>query len=68
MTAVALRRTKIVVTLGPALDDPEILRQVILAGADVFRARRRWAVDLFDPDRLQPSPAGVGRTGLKDTT
>jgi pyruvate kinase len=33
-----LRRTKIVVTLGPALDDPQVLRQVILAGADVFRS------------------------------
>src|SRR3990167_6750164 len=34
----ALRRTKIVVTLGPALDDPSVLEKVILAGAVVFRA------------------------------
>jgi pyruvate kinase len=33
-----LRRTKIVVTLGPSLDDPEMLERVILAGATVFRA------------------------------
>lgn len=33
-----LRRTKIVVTLGPALDDPEMLNRVIAAGADVFRS------------------------------
>jgi pyruvate kinase len=33
-----LRRTKIVVTLGPAIDDPEVMKRVILAGADVFRA------------------------------
>ncbi|MES2218650.1 MAG: pyruvate kinase [Pseudomonadota bacterium] len=33
-----LRRTKIVITLGPSLDDPEILKRAILAGADVFRA------------------------------
>lgn len=33
-----LRRTKIVVTLGPSLDDPDMLKRVILAGADVFRA------------------------------
>lgn len=32
------RRTKIVVTLGPSLDDDEMLKKVILAGADVFRA------------------------------
>jgi pyruvate kinase len=33
-----LRRTKIVVTLGPSLDHPDMLERVILAGADVFRA------------------------------
>lgn len=33
-----LRRTKIVVTLGPSLDEPKILESVILAGASVFRA------------------------------
>lgn len=33
-----LRRTKIVVTLGPSLDDPTVLERVILAGAVVFRA------------------------------
>lgn len=33
-----LRRTKIVVTLGPSLDDPAMLEKVILAGAVVFRA------------------------------
>src|SRR5665213_948466 len=33
-----LRRTKIVVTLGPSLDDPMMLERVILAGAVVFRA------------------------------
>lgn len=34
----APRRTKIVVTLGPSLDDPAMLERVILAGAVVFRA------------------------------
>ncbi len=33
-----LRRTKIVVTLGPSLDDYDTLKRVMLAGADVFRA------------------------------
>jgi pyruvate kinase len=32
------RRTKIVVTLGPALDDDDMLKRVLLAGADVFRS------------------------------
>lgn len=38
MTTQPLRRTKIVITLGPAVDTPEVLKRVILAGADVFRA------------------------------
>lgn len=33
-----LRRTKIVITLGPSLDDPAVLERAILAGAVVFRA------------------------------
>lgn len=33
-----IRRTKIVVTLGPSLDDNDVLERVILAGAVVFRA------------------------------
>jgi pyruvate kinase len=35
---ISLRRTKIVVTLGPSLDDPVMLKRVILGGAVVFRA------------------------------
>lgn len=35
---IPLRRTKIVVTLGPSLDDPLMLERVILAGAVIFRA------------------------------
>lgn len=31
------RRTKIVATLGPATDDPKVMRRVILAGMDVAR-------------------------------
>lgn len=33
-----LRRTKIVVTLGPSLDNDDMLERVILAGAVIFRA------------------------------
>lgn len=33
-----VRRTKIIVTLGPSLDERDMLKRVILAGADVFRA------------------------------
>lgn len=31
------RRTKIIATLGPATDDPAVLKRLILAGANVFR-------------------------------
>lgn len=33
-----LRRTKIVVTLGPAINKEDILKEIFLAGANVFRA------------------------------
>jgi pyruvate kinase len=33
-----LRRTKIVITLGPAVDNPTMLERTILAGAVIFRA------------------------------
>jgi len=32
-----LRKTKIIATLGPATDSPEVLQELILAGANVFR-------------------------------
>ena len=32
-----MRRTKIIATLGPATDDPEILEQLLLAGTNVVR-------------------------------
>jgi pyruvate kinase len=32
-----LRRTKIIATLGPATDDPKVLEQLIVAGANVLR-------------------------------
>lgn len=35
--AILIRKTKIVCTLGPATDDPEVLRQLILSGMDVAR-------------------------------
>ena len=35
--AILIRKTKIVCTLGPATDDPEVLKQLILSGMDVAR-------------------------------
>ena len=31
------RRTKIVATLGPASEDPRVIRDMMMAGVDVFR-------------------------------
>lgn len=37
MTTTTLRRTKIVATIGPATDEPDVLRKMIAAGVDVVR-------------------------------
>ncbi|MBX5466342.1 MAG: pyruvate kinase [Firmicutes bacterium] len=64
MTAPATRRTKIVITLGPALESPEVLRAALAAGADVVRinlshtdlpALGRWL------DRVEAASAALGR-------
>ncbi len=38
MSQYPLRRTKIVATMGPAIDDPRMMEKVIHAGVDLFRA------------------------------
>ena len=48
-----MRRTKIVATLGPATDDPEVLDAVIGAGVERRAAQRRP----FRPAELVHSPA-----------
>ena len=32
-----MRKTKIICTLGPASEKPEVLRELMIQGADVFR-------------------------------
>jgi len=46
-----MRKTRIICTLGPATESPEMLRKLLKAGADVFRlnmshARHDWCRDL----------------------
>ncbi len=48
-----LRRTKIVVTLGPSLDDIDMLRRVLHAGADVFRANFSHGTHETHEQRIQ---------------
>lgn len=47
-----LRRTKIVVTLGPSLDDPAMMERVILAGAVVFRANFSHGATSLHEERI----------------
>ncbi len=37
MKNIFLKRTKIVATLGPATDTPEVIKELIKTGANVFR-------------------------------
>lgn len=63
-----MRRTKIVATLGPATDDPEVLQAVIDAGVDVARLnlshgttadRIRRVEQLRDAERRAKRPIGL---------
>jgi hypothetical protein len=49
----SVRRTKIVATLGPASNSPEVLEQLILAGLDV--ARLNFSHGTPTSTRLAPS-------------
>ena len=50
-----MRRTKIIATVGPALDGPEVLEAALLAGVDVVRLNAAHA----GPDELAPRLAAV---------
>ena len=58
------RRTRIVATLGPATDSPEILREVLLAGVDVARinfSHGNAEEHLKRIDLLRKTAAEIGR-------
>lgn len=57
------RRTKIVVTLGPSLDDRDVLRRVIKAGADVFRANFSHGTPETHEQRIQAVREIAGEFG-----
>lgn len=59
-----MRKTKIICTLGPASEKPEILRQLIKRGADVFRlnmshAQHDWVREIVP--RIRKLAKEVGR-------
>lgn len=58
------RRTKIVATLGPASRDPETLRELIRAGADVLRlnfSHGTASQHAEDAHRVREASAAIGR-------
>jgi len=64
MTRGHYRHTKIVATLGPATDSPEMLEQVIMAGVDVIRlnmahASEEWVLERVR--RIREVTARIGR-------
>jgi pyruvate kinase len=60
-----MRKTRIICTLGPATESPEMLRKLIAAGADVFRlnmshAKHEWCHDVAN--RIREASDEIGRT------
>jgi len=58
------RRTKIVVTLGPSLDDPVMLERVILAGACVFRANFSHGAIKLHEERIEKVRSLADKHGI----
>jgi len=59
-----MRRTKIIATLGPATDDPEVLEQLIAAGADVVRvnfSHGEWEDQVARIQMVREVSARLGR-------
>ena len=59
----SMRRTKIVTTLGPATDNPEVLEQLIVAGANVVRLNFSHGHDEQHRQRVQMVRDISDRTG-----
>jgi pyruvate kinase len=67
-----MRRTKIICTLGPATEKPEVLRQLIHEGADVFRlnmshAQHGWVCEIVPRIRGIADELGRAVAILMDT-
>jgi pyruvate kinase len=67
-----MRKTKIICTLGPATEKPEVLRQLIQQGSDVFRlnmshASHDWVRNIVPRIRMLAHKAGRPVALLLDT-
>ncbi|HEX6545274.1 MAG TPA: pyruvate kinase, partial [Bryobacteraceae bacterium] len=59
-----MRTTKIVATLGPATDSPEILRQVLHAGVNVVRLNASHGTQAEHAGRIQAVREIARETGM----
>ncbi len=67
-----MRKTKIICTLGPATDSPEMIRQLITAGANVFRLNmshgtHEWVRDLVRRVRVVAEQMSANIAIMMDT-
>ena len=67
-----MRKTKIICTLGPATEKPEVLRDLIQKGTDVFRvnmshATQEWVRGMVPQIRMHAQRAGRPTALLLDT-
>jgi len=67
-----MRRTKIIATLGPATETPEVLKQMIEAGTDIFRlnmshARHDWVREIVTRIRAIATDMDAMTAILMDT-
>jgi len=67
-----MRKTKIICTLGPATEKPEVLRELIQKGSDVFRlnmshASHDWVRNILPHIRMLAEKAGRAVALLFDT-
>ncbi len=58
-----LRRTKILTTLGPATDNPKVLTDLLLAGADVVRINFSHGEPQFHANRVQMVREAAAKIG-----
>ena len=57
-----MRKTKIVCTLGPSTDDPQVMRELMLAGMNVARFNFSHGTHEDHLDRLKLVKRMMGRT------
>jgi len=67
-----MRKTKIICTLGPATDSPEVLGEMVLAGTDIFRLNmshgtHEWVREVVKKIRQVSAELGAVTAILLDT-